>query len=376
MVGIEIKSHASSNSISSSIAEQRDLIRAIVALEVQQNPRASKNSSEADPGRGRTLEPQDIDRTNEPMSADIDLAHEEESPLEDSRLNYHGPADNSERTREISPASHGSSTSRNQASRSAETEIRATASTNGTILDSSTNRGIASSELCIFQLKVVVRDHRAVLRGDICTVELVWQVRNMKIRQSVIQGHLAGLKNQDQSSIIKMLDTLDDHEANILERELAATESRREGILLSLVRSYKDIEHKGIIFRNLPELQFVIQRGTIEDPQYEKKTRNSSNRSPFGLRGWHPFRSRRRTKENVQEMDNKDEDHFPVAHHHERHTLSWSELQGRRLNFEEKRLQRPIFIKVHQKYMSLETLNAYELPWEYDKVSKSCFPIY
>lgn len=381
MVGIKTKSHAISNWVSSSVTEQRDLVRAIVALKEQQTPRAPQNSSEADPGRDRSLESQDVDRTNERTSTDIDLAREKEPPLglQDAELKHHGPADDSERTREVSPASHSSSTSQNQASTPTETEIGANAFTNGTILGSSTNRGISSSELYVFQLNVVVQDHRDVLRGDIYTVELVWQVRNMKVHHSVIQEHLAEFKNQDQSSIIQTLDTLDNHEVNILEREIVATKSRREGNLLSLVRSHRDIEHKGIVFRNLPELQFIIQRETTEDAQHGKTTRNSSIRRLVGFRGWRPLCSKKTIEESVEGMDNMDEDHFHVANRHERHPLSWSELQGRRLNLKEKRLLRPLrptFIKVHRRYMSSETLDKYELPWEYDMVSKICFSVY
>lgn len=39
------------------------------------------------------------------------------------------------------------------------------------------------------------------------------------------------------------------------------------------------------------------------------------------------------------------------------------------MNERESRMQRPTYIKVHRKHLSLATIEAYELPWEWDEVS-------
>ena len=89
-------------------------------------------------------------------------------------------------------------------------------------------------------------------------VELRWYLQDTQMRESAIYRYMA--QQEDETSVVNMLHTLDNHEKRILDGVIFGIDMSTEGSLLSLKRTKKTICHRDITFTDVPGLQFVVRR--------------------------------------------------------------------------------------------------------------------
>ena len=117
------------------------------------------------------------------------------------------------------------------------------------------------SELQMFMLKPIVKDF-------FDKIELSWSIQKPKMPLSVIKNHLAHMEADGVPSIVDMLETLYDHEHSVIDAH------QGQGELLSLKRTKTDIQHRDIVFKGVPGLQFVVE------PKPELKVSSETNQPP------------------------------------------------------------------------------------------------
>lgn len=123
----------------------------------------------------------------------------------------------------------------------------------------------ADPELRMFMLKPIVKDY-------FDKIELSWSVQNPRMHVSAIKNHLKRMETDSLPSVMDMLETLYDHEHSIIDVH------QGQGELLSLKRTKTDIQHKDIVFKGVPGLQFVVE--PKRTPTTSKITTHSSVRLP------------------------------------------------------------------------------------------------
>ena len=123
----------------------------------------------------------------------------------------------------------------------------------------------ADPELRMFMLKPIVKDY-------FDKIELSWSVQNPRMHVSAIKNHLKRMETDSLPSVMDMLETLYDHEHSIIDVH------QGQGELLSLKRTKTDIQHKDMLFKGVPGLQFVVEPRRI--PKTLKMTTHSSVRLP------------------------------------------------------------------------------------------------
>ena len=120
------------------------------------------------------------------------------------------------------------------------------------------------SELHMFMLKPIVKDY-------FDKIELSWSVQNPKMHVSTIRNQLARMEAEGLPSVMDMLETLYDHEHSMIDVHQA------QGELLSLKRTKTDIQHRDIVFKGVPGLQFIVE------PKKMPKDSGRNPESPLGL---------------------------------------------------------------------------------------------
>ena len=121
------------------------------------------------------------------------------------------------------------------------------------------------SELQMFMLKPVVKDF-------FDKIELTWSIQNPKVPPSVIQKHLICMEADRLPSVVDMLETIYDHEHSMIDAH------QGQGNLLSLKRTKTDIQHRDIVFKDVPGLQFVVEpRRELKDFRETKESRDPEN---------------------------------------------------------------------------------------------------
>ena len=111
-------------------------------------------------------------------------------------------------------------------------------------------------ELQLFLMKPIVQDF-------FDKIELTWSVHNPKMQDSAIRKYMA--KNEDDGipSVLDMLHTLHDYERTVVDSKMHDRVSGCEGSLLSLKRTKTEILHRNITLKDVPGLQFVVERAIL-----------------------------------------------------------------------------------------------------------------
>ena len=228
-----------------------------------------------------------------------------------------------------------------------------------------TTQGEATSELSLLELKADVRDLMVDPKGGVPIVALVWLLRKLKVDQSAIRDYLSR-ERQSQSSVIQMMNSLADHEYIELDRELRATASRAEGTVLSLIRTYTKIEYRGMIYKRVPGLQLVIRRDVSQNLGYQKDYKNILWRMMIRVKDWHASWREKKARPILIEGGSTfivKSDAEPTL---DRQAKKIQQDKGKLMT---KELTRPTYIRVHKEHICPETLEAYDLPWDWDDVS-------
>lgn len=176
----------------------------------------------------------------------------------------------------------------------------------GEVLDKDKSK--RSTSLHLFHLQPIVRD-------DFDAVYLTWAVSEIFMSQSMIQDHMDKNRAEGAPSIVEVYQELFRHERDAIRVKLGLYFCPS---LVWLKRTYTDIAHRDMGFQHIPVLQFVLMHETIGEP--------------LG----------------------------PLPHPVSTAIDSTKELE----------LVRPTYIRSHVKHLSPDTLDAYNLPWQWDQVSR------
>ena len=106
-----------------------------------------------------------------------------------------------------------------------------------------------NAELRLFLLKPIVKDF-------FDKVELSWSVQNSNLQPPAIRKHMANDEQEGLSSVIEMLHQLHAYEQAMVDLEIS---KYPEGSVLYLRRTKTDIQHRDMVFKAIPGLQFVVQ---------------------------------------------------------------------------------------------------------------------
>ncbi|KAL8654959.1 MAG: hypothetical protein Q9226_003226 [Calogaya cf. arnoldii] len=255
------------------------------------------------------------------------------------------------------------------------------------------------SELMYLIVKACIKDDKKSPRG----ISLRFHWHRIPMQQVDIRKRLLSSKEEGFQPVLKAYLDLFDHERFIIEELIDDMESRAS--LLLLKRTYTDMTYREILFRGVPELQFVLEISTKEE-QHGRHMRHAPSRSSSrsevielasdtsrprrqAQRETIEVSQRARSKEMylaqgyseetieilVQDAEEKKRQgsrggyspHIPhspqnlqMLHGHNEQLVQIKE-QMNVVN-----LNKPTYVKVHRKHLSPDTLDAYDLPWEWD----------
>ncbi|KAI4087851.1 MAG: hypothetical protein LQ339_008798 [Xanthoria mediterranea] len=177
------------------------------------------------------------------------------------------------------------------------------------------NQNEEYEELELFAIKAFIQDKS----DQYSTISLGFQTHKLPLQQVDIRRKLSKRKEEDHQLGIESYLDLFDHERSAIDGCIAQSPWRRSCLIL-LKRTSTDINHRRIFFKGVPELQFIIGIPTIK--------------GSHALVGGHDG------------------------------AMLHIQKQVKTVN-----LSRPTWMKVHRKYLSPDTLDAYDLPWEWNDVS-------
>ena len=185
-------------------------------------------------------------------------------------------------------------------------------------------------------------------------IEITWCFADSKISDDDIRKWIAKNQGDDLTAVFATLQALHTSERPLVNDTLLQIESRSRAdrtILRSLIRTEQDLQQGSILFKSVPSFQLVVQQERdgnsklrAEKEQVDANFRNKVI-ATFGAAGY--------------DADSVDK----VLQKAER------KLDRSRKTRAQLDLMRPTYVRVHSKYMSTETLDEYQLPWEIDSVS-------
>ena len=82
------------------------------------------------------------------------------------------------------------------------------------------------------------------------------------MQDTAIRKYMAKHEKDGMPSVLDMLHTLHDYEQTVIDSEVHGRGLGPEGSLLSLKRTKIDIRHRDIALKDVPGLQFVVERET------------------------------------------------------------------------------------------------------------------
>ncbi|KAL8649052.1 MAG: hypothetical protein Q9226_005740 [Calogaya cf. arnoldii] len=173
----------------------------------------------------------------------------------------------------------------------------------GDVLDKDKSK--KGTRIHLFHLQPIVRD-------DADLINLVWAVSEIFVSQSLIQDHMDKNREEGAPSVVEAYQKLSRHEREAVRVKLDLYFCPN---LVWLKRTYTDVTHRDILFQHIPVLQFVLMHETTGEPM-----------GPLPL---------------------------PISSA----INSTKELE----------LVRPTYIRSHVKHLSPDTLDAYDLPWQWDQ---------
>ncbi|KAL8816258.1 MAG: hypothetical protein Q9223_004704 [Gallowayella weberi] len=138
------------------------------------------------------------------------------------------------------------------------------------------------------------------------------------MQQAVIQKQVSSSIDNALQPILDSYLQLLLHERGVMDEQVARTGP--DAALILLKRTQVDMTYEGIVFKGLPELQYVLESPVKDRGRFEAFEKPAV-----------------REIKTTESMD----------------------------------LHRPTYVKTHKQFMSPETLDAYGLPWEWDSVSVS-----
>lgn len=200
---------------------------------------------------------------------------------------------------------------------------------NPTLRDNSNNKNQHEEPevLDLWFIKPCIEDNFGRADG----VFLYWIVYKLPIPQAEIQNLLDKDQQESLPPLVELLQDLTAHEnASILK---TIEDAGFGASLISLKRTHTDMSHRGILFKGVPGLQFAVMR---------KKSQIEKQKKGYHAHGAYSPHAMGRQTPDIERMTDQ------------RNMVD---------------LQRPPYIKVHRKHLSPDTLNAYDLPWEWVKVS-------
>ncbi|KAL9015826.1 MAG: hypothetical protein Q9185_006793 [Variospora sp. 1 TL-2023] len=188
--------------------------------------------------------------------------------------------------------------------------------------------------LDLFLAKPMIRDiHDGIL--------LTWSILSTQMQKADIEKQLSKDQEQGLPSIVEVYENL-----SLYEHEAIGTRTANAGpgtSLISLKRTHADITHRGILFKGIPSLQFVLMTDMNEQKNDDRRLRAGLN-DIYSAQGYSDERIQKMSKDDERER-RKGQPMQPVD------------------------LVRPTYIRVHRKWIEPETLDAYDLPWEWEDVS-------
>lgn len=188
--------------------------------------------------------------------------------------------------------------------------------------------------LDLFLAKPMLRDiHDGIL--------LTWSILSTQMQKADIEKQLSKDQEQGLPSIVEVYEDL-----SLYEHEAIGTRTANAGpgtSLISLKRTHADITHRGILFKGIPSLQFVLMTDLNGQKNDDRKLRPRLN-DIYSAQGYSDERIQKMSKDDERERG-KGQPMQPV---------DWV---------------RPTYIRVHRKWIEPETLDAYDLPWEWEDVS-------
>lgn len=212
------------------------------------------------------------------------------------------------------------------------------------------NQNEAYRELEFFAIKALIQDRT----DQYSTISLVFQNHRLPLQQVDIREKLSESKEGGLQPIADGYLDLFKHEREAIDN--LVEQSRWRPSLLLLKRTFTDMNCRGILFKSVPELQFIIERPTIEN-----QNEGLSSPPPLAMRKSILSSSGTRSSHSLQNPHTLDHGHDGAMVHIQKEMNVVN-------------LGKPIWMKVHRKNLDTDTLEAYGLPWEWDDVSLATQP--
>ncbi|KAL8864409.1 MAG: hypothetical protein Q9198_009879, partial [Flavoplaca austrocitrina] len=209
------------------------------------------------------------------------------------------------------------------------------------------NHNEAYGELEFFAIKALIQDRT----DQYSTISLIFQNHKLPLQQVDIREKLSESKEGGLQPVADGYLDLFKHEREAIEN--LVEQSRWRLSLLLLKRTWTDMNCRGILFKSVPELQFIIGRPTIEN-----QNEGLRGPPPLAMRKYIRSSSGTRSSHSLQNSHALDRGHDGAIVHIQKQMHVGS----------------PTWKKVHQKDLDTDTLEAYGLPWEWDDVSLATSP--
>lgn len=237
-----------------STSEHQDLIRAIVALELQRREEGTNN-----------------DKPISPFGNSSNSDHNAQTPvlLGQRRRNrtkgFNEPRKDSsdKKARSLYWTDGNSNVPGDQTVNLAQSSVSSD-------IDEKTQTN-HNTELQLFLLKPIVTDF-------FDRIELRWSVQNTNMQPLAIHEHMAKVVKDDLPSVVEMLQQLHAYEQKIVNSEASKDSG---GSVLSLKRTKTDIQSRDMLFKEVPGLQFVIQRPVRQPQPLASDARTGHGPVPF-----------------------------------------------------------------------------------------------
>lgn len=113
--------------------------------------------------------------------------------------------------------------------------------------------------LKLFLMKPVIQD-----LGDV--IQLSWKIHATLMQQAEIQDQINKHEREGSPSVHLVYQNLYAHEHAALEDSISKAGANSGVSLRSLKRIYTDLTHRGILFKDIPGLEFIFER-TVQRPQ-------------------------------------------------------------------------------------------------------------
>lgn len=233
---------------STNIVEQRDVIHAILELSKQATIRGLPPSNQLpveSSSRGqKTISPSAKILPIQPncmiVMPDQETHDQNSTPETQSRLGSGQPRKNKNISRQIQD------NERNTISDTSHTLPTGHPYTpSGSSIDEHQER------LELFVMKAIIQDV-----GDV--IQISWATHRIRMQQVEIQKQLNRSEQQDTSPLFDLYENLFAHEHRVIESHMSRAGSSTS--LKSLRRTHADMWHRGILFKGVPGLQFVLER--------------------------------------------------------------------------------------------------------------------